>query len=223
MARELPELIVAILEGGFTVKIEGAKTMTRKEIVVYDKEKYRDKPTPVVAVAKAAYNDTGFASTVEFENVSGVDPAISSELTDKALVFNGVSSIPQEDDYTHTPKRNVPKLDTLVEFWDDDEGLVGLQMEMDVTTVDGSAEITVPDSRLLTPGQAISGTNIPLGAIILGIITEQNGVITTTKAMLSKKATASGEDAVTLTGANKVGEFMQSEFMAWGNYISMPS
>lgn len=219
--KQLPELLVAVLEGGNTVKIENAKTETRKEIVVYDTEKYRDKPTPVVEVGKAAFDGAGVSGMIaEFDNISGVD--VTLEETTNAVVFRGTSSIPQEDDYTHTPKRNVPKIDTLVEFWDDEDGKVGLEMEMDIETVDGEWEITVPNSRLLTPGQSIAGVGIPLGAIILEIITEQNGVITTNKAMMSKRATATGEVAATLTGANKVGEFLQSQFMGWGNDISMP-
>jgi len=95
---------------------------------------------------------------------------------------------------------------------------------MDVALVNGSAEITVPDASLLTPGQAISGTNIPTNTVILSIFIITNGDYPdTTKAMMSRKATNSGTSEATLTGSNKVGEIMQSEFTNWGKTNSMPT
>lgn len=215
----MPTPLFAILDNGQQVKIENALRRTRKPIVVFDKEKYRDKPTPVVASAGAV--DAAAISAVA--GVAGIGFDVTEELAGDMILVAGQSSIVEEDDFTHVPKRNVPKLDTLVEFWDD-EDLVGLEMKMSVTVAMDSAEITVPDATLLTPGQKISAaTLIPADTIILSILSEADGVIDTTKAKISQAATGDGTVLATLEGSNLVGEFKESEFLAWGEEISTPT
>lgn len=205
--------LYALLEGGTQVKIVGAFKQTRKPIIVWDKEMYRDTPTAVVGgIAGVGGTDTLISVA------GGVNPTASGDVTD---YVSADTSVEQEDAFTHVPKRYVPKLDTLVEFWDADT--VGLAMTLSVTTVSGSGEITVPDAQLLTPGQGITGTGIPAGTVILSILSQSNGVIDTTVAVMSQQATATGTAAATLTGSNKVGEFMQSEFLDWGGENTIPT
>lgn len=210
----LPSPLYAILETGVQVKIEGAAKQTRKPIIVYDGTTYRDTPSLVVGGAGAAFGADAAVS------VSGGTSQTVTTVGATSIEIVAPSSVELEDAYTHIPQRFIPRLETLSEFWDDDT--VGLAMTMTVTTVSGSAVITVPDATLLTPGQGITGTGIPAGTIILNILSQAAGVITTTTAVMSQQATASGSVAAVLTGSNKVGEFMQSEFVAWGSSISTP-
>lgn len=214
----LPNPLFVLLEGGTQVKIENAVRRTRKPIIVYDKETFRDTPTAVVggaAVADVVNNPQGVSIA------GGVDPTAEDPESNGFFRLLGASSVLEEDAYLHVPKRYIPKLDTLVEFWDAET--VGLAMTMSVTTVSGSAVITVPDAQLLTPGQGITGTGIPANTIILSILSQTNGVITTTTAVMSQQATASATVAATLTGSNQVGEFMQSEFLDYGSENSIPT
>jgi hypothetical protein len=212
----LPNPLYAILETGVQVEIVGAAKQTRKPIIVYDGTTYRDTPSLVVGGAAGALGASASASVS-----GGVNPTVSLDSVTGSAEAVGAASVSQEDAYTHIPQRFIPRLDTLSEFWDADT--VGLAMTMSVTTASGSAVITVPDATLLTPGQGISGTGIPANTTILSILSQSAGVITTTTAVMSQQATATGTVSATLTGSNKVGEFMQSEFIAWGSGISTPT
>ncbi len=116
----------------------------------------------------------------------------------------------------------------MVEFWDS-ETEVGLAHQQTVTTVTGSAIITVPNAELLTPGQSISGpdtTIIPANTIILKILTilSDGTIPVLTSAVMSKEAIgAGGKVNATFGGSNKVGEFMQSEFVGWASEVSIPT
>ena len=213
-----PTTLYAYLESGIQVKITGAVRETRKPVITWDKEKYRDVPSLVVGGASGAQGDATSLQSVSV--AGGVAPTVTFVRGDNNVYAIGGSSVSQEDGYTHVPKRNVPKLDELVEYWDSET--VGDAMTMTVTTVSGSAIITVPDAQLLTPGQAIAGTGIPAGATILDILSESNGVITKTVAVMSHQATASAAVEATLTGGNRVGKYKESEFLGWGEEISTP-
>lgn len=225
----LPSPLFAFLEGGAQVKIESAGRVTRKPVVIFEKSVYRDKPSLITGNASVMALATPFTVSAQALE-SGLVPTIETSedplLPDLTVAkVNGPSSVLEEDDYNHIPMRQVPKLDTLVEFWDS-ETLVGLAMEMTVTTTNGSAIITVPNAELLTPGQAISdgGVLIPASTIILKILNVVNGEYPTlTYAVMSKKALGAGDADAVLTGSNKVGEYRESEFIGWGSEISMPS
>lgn len=211
----LPTPLFAFLESGIQVKIVGAVAETRKPIIVFDKEMFRDVPTFVNGAAAGSLGAN--ASAV----ANGIAPTASVNAAVPDATASGESSVKEEDAYKHVPKRYVPKLDTLIEFWD--AATVGHAMTLSVTTLINNATITVPDATLLTPKQGITGTGIPAGTTILSILSQANGIITTTTAVMSQQATASGTVAATLTGANKVGEVMQSEFLCWGTEISTPN
>lgn len=214
-----PTTLYAYLEGGIQVKITGAVRETRKPVITWDKEKYRD--TPSLVVGGAAGTDSNAAPEVTSAQISGgVNPTVTFDGSG-TIEVTGASSVLQEDAYTHIPKRNVPKLDELVEYWDSET--VGDAMTLSVTTVSGSAVITVPDAQLLTPGQAIAGTGIPLGTVILDILSESAGVITKTTAVMSQQATGTATVSATLTGGNRVGKYKESEFLGWGEEISTPT
>lgn len=218
----LPTILYALLENGNQIKIENAVVETRKPLVIYDTEMYRDKPSLVVGGAGLV---GATADPFEMTIAGGATQTVTKHPTEGDGVGGYVdivapSSVVQEDDYTHIPKRYIPKMDTICEFWD--AATVGLAMTMSVTTASGSAVITVPDATLLTPGQGISGTGIPAGTTILSILSQSAGVITYTTATMSQQATATGTVAATLTGSNKVGEFKYSEFLGYGSEISTP-
>lgn len=215
MPAELPTPLYIFTEQGVQIKIVGAAKETRKPIIVYDKEMYRDRPTPVVG--GAAIGDPATGNSVSI--AGGVDPTTTTT-SGTSITAKGASSVLQEDDYTHVPKRYIPKLDTLIEFWDGE--LVGEAMTISVTTTMSSGVITVPSAQLLTPGQGISGVGIPAGTVILSILSQANGLISSTTATMSQVATAAGTVAAILTGSNKVGEVLQSEFVSWGSEISTP-
>jgi hypothetical protein len=224
----LPSPLFAFLEGGAQVKIEGAGRETRKPIVVFEKSVYRDKPSLITGNGRVGAVPDGPITAMDLESGLPIELELSTDplLTDQ-IIFKarGPSSVEEEDDYTHTPMRQVPKLDTLVEFWDS-ETEVGLAMEMTVVTTIGSAIITVPNAELLTPGQTISdgGTLIPENTIILKILEVTNGEYPVlTKAVMSKEALDAGDAAAVLGGSNKVGGYRESEFIGWGSEISMPS
>jgi len=213
----LPEVLYAMLETGIQVKIVGAITETRKEILVFDKQVYRDAPPQTGSGAGVQVNDASL-------NVNGGTTAtITTPGGFTGSTINSPSSVLQDDNFTHIPMRLVPKLDTLVEFWG--EGIPGKAMHIAATVVSGSGTITVPNSRLLTPGQGISGNSIPSDTIILSILAFNNttGLINTTDVIMSNAATASGNTTAIVTGgADKVGEFLESQFIGWGSEISTP-
>ena len=131
------------------------------------------------------------------------------------------SSVAQSDDYTHIPERHCDEIHTLVEFWDSDT--VGEAFTATIATTSGSATIVVPDSERFTPGQSIAATGIPTGAKVLRTITHAAGVITRTSVVLSHKATASADVEATMTGGNKVGEFLHKEWTGWSSEFSTPT
>lgn len=223
----LPSPLFAFLEGGVQLKIVGAVRVTRKPIIVFDKEMFRDKPTPISAAASGS-NDGSGASLMTNSVQSGVEASVVPGID--SLSVTSTSSVVQEDDYLHKAKRYIPKLDTLVEFWDS-ETEVGMAYEGKVTldAAAGSAIIQVPNAELLTPGQSISdgGVAIPSNTIILKILEVVNdGTFPTLTYALMSKGSISGEGTsvdVVFGGSNKVGEFMQSEFIGWGSEVSIPS
>ena len=211
--------LFAALEQGNQINILTALTLTRKPIVVYDEEMFRDSP-PVITGGAA------LSSALDLEVMTiagGVEQTVTEEDAGLSLYsLKGPSSTLEDDSYKHVPKRYIPKLATLIEYWD--ALTVGLAMTMSVTTTSGSTALTVPNNEVLTPGQAITGTGIPAGTTILQTIpVPLNGVIIFTSAVMSQAATASGTVTATLTGANKVGEIMQAEFIGWGASISTPT
>lgn len=214
----LPAILYAFMESGLQVKIVGAVVQSRKTIIAYDKEMFRDTPSLVVGGASGVDDNAG-TTPMTAQIAGGVSPTVT--FGGNTIEVVGASSVLQEDAFLHIRKRHIDKMDTVVQFWD--AATIGVALAgLSVTTVLNSAIITVPNAELLTPGQGITGVGIPVGTTILAILSEAAGVITKTTAVMSQAATAAGTVSAVLTGSNLVGEFMQSEFVCWGSEITTP-
>lgn len=216
----LPAILYVAIETGLMIKVVGAFRETRKPIIVFDKEMYRDSPPVVTGGAFGAANDASDSSYLSGAIAGGMNPTVTFGVTPATITAVGNASTEEDDSVTHVPKRYIPKLDTLVEFWDADT--VGTAGTISVTTTLNSGIITVPDASQLTPGQGIASANFPAGTVVLSIFTQADGVIDATKAVVSQAATIASTVAATLTGSNKVAEVMQSEVLGWGSEISVP-
>lgn len=225
----LPEVIYALLVGDKRFKITGYKYQSKKPVVIYDTETYRDDPVQLL-------NAQGY------EPVSGVNVGAatrgSGAVTDGggigmyagwALAIDSTATqtpIPEvyaADPILHIPPRQKAKLRTLVEWWDD--VTPGVAMTLTITTVSGSAIITVSDAQLLTPGQGITATGVPTGAKILSILPlapsgASAGSPTLTTAVLSHQATASASVEATLTGSNKLAEAWDDEYIGFSEEVT---
>jgi hypothetical protein len=212
-----PSILKSLGESGFQDIIEGALAVTRKPFIVMLGDDYRDDPVPLINAA--GYDATSGAGTVAEGGGVGVYTGWG-----KALDFAGTESTTPltyaSDLVLHIAPRVRVKLHTIIQWWD--AVTVGHAMTMSVTTTSGSAQVTVPDARRLTPGQSITGTGIPAGTTIESIFSIVNGIVTTTVAILSQQATASGTVSATLTGANLLGEQLQGEFLQWGSDNTTP-
>jgi hypothetical protein len=106
------------------------------------------------------------------------------------------------------------KIRTRVEFWDSAD--VGIATTIQATLTSGSATIVVPNNRLLTPGQKISGTGVPVGATVLSLsFTDFTSVI------ISAKATANGDNTMTLAGSNYLGGYWDDEELAGASSVAL--
>jgi hypothetical protein len=198
------------------LEIVGAVRLTRRDIITYDQEMFRDIPPLVVGGAAIAQSGISIAAQI----AGGVNPTAVEDTGN--FIVEGASSVLQSDDYLHIPKRYIPKLDTIYEFWDSED--VGLAMTMSITTTLNSAVITIPDGNMLVPGQEIVATGVPANTILLAVFSQTNGIITRTTAVMSQQATGAATVAGTLSGgANLLGEFRRSEFIGWGTNVTIPS
>lgn len=116
----------------------------------------------------------------------------------------------KHDQYTLTdPRHTGEKLD-MIEWWD--ATTPGHAMTMTVTTVSGSATLTVPSTRRLTIGQAITGTGIPTGAKIADFLNTSATPGLVTSVLLTHQCTASASVEATLTGANLIAQMPLRDF-----------
>lgn len=221
----LPTTLYNFLESGVQGKVTSGYRVTRRPIVVNHGKRFRDIPAVVPGGAGAVAVDTSAAPESSFQISAGVAaPTLATTLVNGnvySITATGASSVAQSDDYTHVPERHCDELHTLMEFWDSDT--VGEAFTATVTTTSGSATITVADAERFTPGQGISGTGIPTGARVLRTLTHAAGVITRTSVVLTHKCTASADVEATMTGGNKVGEFLHAEWTGWAGEISTPT
>jgi hypothetical protein len=220
-----PILYIYKLDGSQT-KVTGALAFTRKRVVCYGTP-YRDSfnaawmgagylpylvpNAPTVATAKIG----GFPIGADGADVDVKTSTISDSSLSKDTV-----SLP--DEVSHYPWRSKQYLRYLWQFWD--AATVGEAISLTVTTVSGSANVTVADSQLLTPGQEISGAGIPVGARISDFLTLTSGSmqINQTQVQLTMQCTASATVTATLTGANLLATAFEDECSDWGEAISYP-
>jgi hypothetical protein len=222
----LPTTLYFLKEDGSMTKIVNAVRWTRKPVFV----------------AGGAYRDTFNAAYLGAAHKSGLPPNAATVATafvggfpigaDGADVDMKTSTISDSsitkdtvvlpDEVAHYPWRTKRYVRWLWEFWD--ASTVGDAMTLTVTTTIGSATITVSDCALLTPGQAISATGIPTGAIIFNFLEPASGsmLVNDTTVKLSHQATASASVAATLTGSNRLGMVWEDEVVDWGSEISFP-
>jgi hypothetical protein len=190
--------------------VEGAVAMTWKHIPIYDLSTYRNlfpdqqvipsigSQTLALGAGDTAINVTTLQEPGPVSPVTNtyVDGAASNTVTKVTVVDDSVAAV---------EPRPWEKIVTLVEFWD--AATVGQAIAaLSVTLTSGSATVTVPDNHLLTPGQAIAGTGIPLGSIILRL-----SVSDQTVAVISQNATSNGAQTAALTGANRIAYYFAPE------------
>jgi hypothetical protein len=190
--------------------VEGAVAMTWKDIPIYDLSTYRNLyPNQIVEINAKTPSITGSDSiinTAAVQAAGAVTGTITNEfdLGPPATTTNQTKTV-ADDSVTATEPHPWRKLVTLVEFWD--SATVGKAIAaLGVTLTSGSTSVVVPDNRLLTPGQAISGTGIPVGSIIMDVPAETPGSI-----KISQPATANGAQAAVLTGGNCVAYYFAPE------------
>lgn len=193
------------------LQYDGAVAVTWKNVRRYDRSTYRNLyPNQQVSfnprtlnVPASASNDV--TNTVTLQAPGSLTGTLQSTFDSTGAVETNNSKTVGDDSVTAVDPRFWEKPATLVEFWD--AATVGQAIAaLDVTLVSGNATVTVPDNTLLTPGQAIAGTGIPLNTIILEI-----PIDTPTSVILSNKATATGAQTAVLTGSNRVGYYYDDE------------
>lgn len=213
-----------LAEVGNQIEIAGALAWTRKR-VLYSESAYRDSFNAAFmggAIPNTS-NVTGgkLSGALLAENAAASTTYLTQVPASIAAPAANVQVLSLSDEIGHYPWRIKVYVRYLIQFWD--ATTVGQAMTISATTVSGNPTITVPDSELLTPGQAITGTGIPTGTIVLRTIAITEGLPVTTAAILSQNATASATVAATLTGANCLASYFEDEIIGWGGPISFPT
>lgn len=205
-----PSALKVLTEDQSILQYDGAVAVSWRHISIYDLSTYRNLyPNQIVEINAKTPSITGSDSiinTAAVQAAGAVTGTITNEfdLGPPATTTNQTKTV-ADDSVTATEPRPWEKIVTLVEFWD--AAAVGQAIAaLSVTLTSGSATITVPDNHLLTPGQAISGTGIPLGSIILRL-----SVSDQTVAVISQNATSNGAQTAVLTGSNRIGWYIFTE------------
>lgn len=219
----LPNPLFIYKEDGSQTKIVDALRWTRKP-VIYSEAAYRDLFNAALmggAIPNGANGATDSIAGAQLA-IDGVTKALTylTQVPSSIVPSTGVSVVSLSDEIGHYPWRVKQYIRWVWEFWDD--VTPGIEMTMSVTTVSGSPIITVPDNKLLTPGQGITGAGIPASTTILSIMPVTEGLPIFTTAVLSQQATASATVAATLSGSNLVGRAFEDEVIDWGAEISFP-
>lgn len=226
----LPTTIYVEKENGSQTLISNAVQWTRKR-VLWSEGAYRDSfGASFMGGAIPNANDIAGPSLagalIGQGGVSGSGPATTTYLTEVPATISSpaqdVQVISLSDEIGHYPWRVKEYIRWQLQFWD--AATVGLAIpSLSVATTSGSATLTTSDTTLLTPGQAISGTGIPTGAIVLAHLDISDGLPNRTQIIISSQATASATVIATLTGSNCLGSFFEDEIIGWGSAISFPT
>lgn len=204
----LPATFKVLLKDQALLEILGAARVTRRPFRWYDGSTYRNtmpnnvlvvRPTslvntqnPTTETNTASVNVPGTPTTPVVATASGT----TSRTADSRNIVDDVAA--------GIEPRPHGKVRELVEFWAEDT--VGIPMKLTGTLASGNATIVVPNNRLITPGQALAGSGIPADAIFLWMNPE-----TTTAAILSHKATSTGDQELTLSGSDLLAYYWDDE------------
>ncbi len=216
----LPSPFQVCLEDQVVADILGAVGISRKNIVTYDGSTYRNTLTnhqiSLVPPGLNPLSGTGggqtntgtmqVPGTVTGTIVNSIDAGVTAILRASRIIADDVASAIEPHFWA--------KVRTRVEFWDSAD--VGIATTIQATLTSGSATLVVPNNRILTPGQKISGTGIPLLSTVLSLsITDFTSII------ISAKATASGDNTMTLAGSNYLGGYWDDEELAGASSVAL--
>lgn len=212
----LPTTFKVLTEDQSIFEYTNAVAVTWKPTELYDSSTYRNLfPNQQVVLnpkTLLAASSTDETNTVTLQSPGTVAGTLVN--TDLSTVVDNNSKTIVDDSVAAIEPHPWLKIRTLVEFWDSTS--VGEAMTLTASLTSGNATIVVPNNRLLTPGQAISGTGIPVGAKIMKI-----PVDSPTTAILTHKATATADAEATLTGSNRVGYYYADEGLGGAEGVSI--
>jgi hypothetical protein len=202
-----PSALKILTEDQSILQMDGAVAVTWKDVPAFDYSTYRNLfPNQIVELnAKSITQLTEQTNTADLQPPGSITGTITNESGVTANVSTQETKTVADDSVVAEEPRPWKKLVTLVEFWD--AITVGQAIAaLGATLTSGSATIVVPNNKLLTPGQAIAGTGIPLGSIIM-----ETPAAAPTTAILSQQATSNGAQTLALTGANRIGWYIFAE------------
>lgn len=209
----LPTPLEILLQDQVKLVIKDAAAVSRKQVDYYDGSTYRN-TFPNHKLDVKPNNVTAFATfTTDTANLQVLGSPGAATLVNNAA--GALASRVYLDDVASAVEPHIwKKIRTRVEFW---SGVIGNALPtLSVTTTSGSATLTVSDNSLLTPGQAISGTGIPTGAVIMFV-----PFATRTSVILTHQATASATVTATLTGSNYLGGYWEDEELGNASEIAI--
>ncbi len=217
----LPSPFQVCLEDQAIANILGALGISRKHVVTYDGATYRNTLNghqisilppalnPITGAGSASQANTAtpqVPGTVTGTVVNSIDSGATTIVRGEKIIIDDIAAAIEPHPWM--------KIRTRVEFWDSAD--VGIATTIQATLTSGSATIVVPNNRLLTPGQKIAGTGIPVGATVLSLsFTDFTSVI------ISAKATASGDNTMTLAGSNYLGGYWDDEELAGASSVAL--
>ncbi len=199
----LPNPIEILLQDQVKLIIKDAGAISRKQVDYYDGSTYRNTFAnhQITVVPSSKSLDTTYTTDTANLQVPGSPGAAT-------LVDNFETTLVSRvylDDVASAVEPHIwKKIRTRVEFW---SGAIGNALPtLSVATVSGNATLTVSDNSLLTPGQAISGTGIQAGSVIMSV-----PYTTRTSVILSLQASATATVVATVTGSNYLGGYWEDE------------
>lgn len=211
----LPSPLEILLKDQSILVIEDAAAWSRKVVDHFDASTYRNtflnnqislNPVSVSGTGTLVTNTAALQvpGTVTGDLVNEFDstasPLITSTRQSKIIIDDVAGAV---DPHPWLKPR------TRWDFW---SGAVGFALAaLEVTLTSGSATAVVPDNTRLFPGQAITGTNIPINTVILSVPhANRNSIV------MSNKATGTGDTTAVLTGSNWLGGFFEDEAVGEG-------
>lgn len=204
----LPTPLKILLQDQVLIIIEDALSVSRKNVRDYDLSVVRNVlPNGYVVIKPSNITPAPPSVTDTIHLQAAGAPAAATLVNTTDDTFEARAFL--DDIVAAVQPRPVEKIRTKIEFWDGED--VGRAMTLTATLTSGNATIVVPDNTLLTPGQPISGTGIPPGAIIFSV-----PIDSLTTVILSHKATSNGDQEVTLGGSNYLGGYFEDEAMGEG-------
>jgi len=224
------------LKNGSYLTIAGALLQTKDTVINYEQNNYRDQPPvlPAVSAASSAAGDSAAAiiataAGVVGSGITSTPSAINTGDNDASATVTGTSSVAEDDNYTHKAPRPQMFLRDRFRWWDKANPGVA-------TTITGTAAattsplLTVGSIEGLFVGQALSGSNIAVGAVIQELkyvlVAPTTGIqptLTPTIVMSLNAAAASTAVVTVAAGAdgvpNLLGECWCDRYIGWSSGI----